>query len=120
MPQLLRLVLTLALAAGLLLHPAPVHAQAVTGTLLGNVTDPSGAPVPGVTVTATESGTNITRTSVTNEAGRYIFASIVNGTYTVTAELQGFRRVAHQNIKVDVNTTIRVDVVLEVGAVSEA
>jgi hypothetical protein len=120
MAQPTRLVLALTFIVGLLALPTPSHAQAITGTLLGNVTDSSGAPVPGVTVTATESETNVGRTVVSNEAGRYIFSSLLNGKYTVTAELQGFKKVVHQNIKVDVNTTIRVDILLEVGAMTEA
>jgi len=115
-----RLVLALTVALTLLAIPVPAAAQAVTGTLLGNVTDASGATVPGVSVTATEVATNISRTTVSNEAGAYIFPSLVNGKYTVVAELQGFKRVVHENVKVDVNTTIRVDVVLQVGAVTEA
>src|SRR4029079_8032137 len=59
-------------------------------------------------------------TRVRNEAGSYILPRLVNGKYTVVAELQGFKRVVHENVKVDVNTTIRVDVALDVGAMSEA
>jgi len=120
MAQPTRLIFALTLIVGLLAFPHSSYAQAVTGTLLGNITDSSGGAVPGVTVTATETDTNVGRTAVTNEAGRYIFSSLVNGRYTVTAELQGFKKVVHQNIKVDVNTTIRQDIVLEVGSMSEA
>ena len=109
-----------AAAAGLLGAPAGARAQAVTGTLLGNVTDSSGAAVPGATVTATEVQTNISRTAVTNESGYYLFASLQNGTYTVSAELEGFKRVQRQNVKVDVNTTVRVDLPLEVGQMTES
>src|SRR5687767_10181632 len=120
MRHVLRLAIALSVAAGLSAIPSNAAAQAVTGTLLGNVTDSSGGAVPGVTVTATEAETNVTRNTVTNEAGRYIFSSLVNGRYTVTAELQGFKKVVRQNIKVDVNTTIRVDMALEVGALTES
>ena len=99
--------------------PAPAGAQAVTGTLLGNVSDGTGGTLPGATVTATETKTNVSRTVVSNEAGYYSFSSLLNGTYTVTAELQGFRKVVRENVKVDVNTTIRVDLKLEVGQMSE-
>ena len=105
---------------GMLAVPSTVGAQAVTGTLLGNVTDASGAAVPGATVTAIETQTNISRTATTNEAGNYIFSSLKNGTYSVEAELQGFRKVIRQNVKVDVNTTLRVDLKLELGQVTEA
>jgi Carboxypeptidase regulatory-like domain len=101
------------------LTPTIAGAQAVTGTLVGHISDSSGATVPGVTVTATEVQTNTSRTAVTNETGDYTFSSLRNGTYTVTAELQGFRKVLRENVKVDVNTTIRVDLTLELGQMSE-
>ena len=109
-----------AMLVGLLAIPSTVGAQAVTGTLLGNVTDASGAAVPGATVTAIETQTNISRTAVSNEAGNYIFSSLKNGTYSVEAELQGFRKVIRQNVRVDVNTTMRVDLKLELGQLTEA
>ena len=116
-----RVCVALALVLGAaLLVPAPAHAQAVTGTLLGNVTDSTGGAVPGATVVATETRTNISRTTTTNEAGYYIFSSLQNGTYSVDAELQGFRKIVRQNVKVDVNSTIRVDLKLEVGQMTEA
>ena len=101
------------------LVPATAGAQAVTGTLLGNVTDSSGAGVPGATVTALDVATNTTRTAVTNESGYYIFSSLQNGTYTIDAELQGFKKVQRPSVKVDVNTTVRIDLKLEVGQISE-
>ena len=76
--------------------------------------------MPGVTVIATETQTNSSRTAVSNEAGNYIFSSLRNGTYSVQAELQGFRKVIRQNVRVDVNTTMRVDLTLELGQVSES
>ena len=109
-----------AMLVSMLAVPSTVSAQAVTGTLLGNVTDASGAAVPGATVTATETQTNISRTAVSNEAGNYIFSSLKNGTYSVEAELAGFRKVLRQNVRVDVNTTMRVDLKLELGQVTEA
>ena len=102
-----------------LIVPSHASAQAVTGTLLGNVTDSSGAAVPGATVTARETQTNVSRTVVTNETGYYIFSSLQNGTYAVEAELQGFKKVVREGVRVDVNTTVRVDLKLEVGQLTE-
>ena len=113
-------VAALAVAAALLAMPSGAAAQAVTGTLLGNITDSSGAAVPGATVTATEVQTNVSRSTVSNENGYYIFSSLQNGTFEVSAELQGFKKVVRQGVKVDVNTTVRVDLSLEVGAMTEA
>ena len=106
-------------AVALLGLPTSARAQAVTGTLVGNVTDSTGGAIPGATVTALEVETNTSRTAVTNESGYYIFSSLQNGTYNVEAEIQGFKKVVRQNVKVDVNTTVRIDLKLEVGQVSE-
>src|SRR4051812_26322251 len=104
-----RLTAVLAIAASVCVIPARASAQAVTGTLLGNITDSSGAAVPGVTVTATDVDTNNARTAVTNDTGFYLFSSLQSGNYSVGAELQGFKKIIRQNVKVAVNTTIRVD-----------
>src|SRR6478672_8716622 len=116
--QALTLVALIASAA-LMLIPATAAAQAVTGTLLGNITDSSGAAVPGATVTATDVDKNISRNVVSNESGYYIFNSLPNGNYTVDAELQGFKKMARSGVKVDVNTTVRVDLALSVGQMTE-
>src|ERR1051326_829615 len=60
-------------------------------TVGGTVADASGALIPGVTVSATNTGTGIVNTVVTNESGAYNFASLQPGTYKVSAELPGFR-----------------------------
>src|SRR5262245_14548942 len=101
-------IVTLAVASCLVFTvPSLASAQAVTGTLLGNVVDASGAAVPGATVTATEVKTNVRRSTTTNESGFYIFASLQNGTFNVEAELQGFRKAVRSDVRVDVNTTMR-------------
>ena len=83
--------LVLALAV-VLFTPSRSAAQAANGTLLGTVTDESGAGVPGATVTATEVQTNIPRTAVSNQTGYYIFTGIPSGLYRVEGELQGFKK----------------------------
>src|ERR1051325_6551591 len=112
-------VLAVFASAILMLVPSMAAAQAVTGTLLGNITDSSGAAVPGATVTATDVDKNTSRTAGTNESGYSIFNSLPNGNYTVEAELQGFKKMARQGVKVDVNTTVRVDLSLSVGQMTE-
>ena len=119
MRQIIRLAAALAVAAGLCAIPADAAAQAVTGTLLGNVTDTTGAAVPGTTVTARETQTNVSRTATTNDTGFYNFSSLQKGTYAVEAELQGFKKVLREGVRVEVNTTVRVDLKLEVGQLSE-
>jgi hypothetical protein len=99
--------------------PAVARAQAVRGTLLGNVSDTSSAAVPGATVTATDQGTNIASTTITNPDGLYTFPNLKDGIYRVEAELSGFKKVVRENVRVDVNTTVRIDFALEAGAITE-
>src|ERR1700687_2417474 len=93
--------------------------QAVNATLLGTVTDSSAGAVANVKVTITETNTGISRTSQTNESGNYVFPDLPPGTYTITAEQPGFKRASRVGIDVIVNTTERVDLVLEPGSTSE-
>jgi outer membrane receptor protein involved in Fe transport len=87
--------------------------------MLGNVNDTQGAPIPGVTVIATETRTNVSRSAVTNQSGYYVFANMQDGTYRVETELSGFKKFSRDGIEVRVNSTMRVDVILEVGAMTE-
>jgi len=98
---------------------APVRGQAVNATLLGAVTDSSGAPVGNARITITETNTGISRIFQTNESGNYVVPDLPPGTYTVTAELSGFKRASRPAIDVVVNTTGRVDLVLQPGNISE-
>jgi hypothetical protein len=94
-------------------------AQAVTGTLLGTITDSESLPVPGASVTITEVNTNIRSEATTNPDGNFVFSSIRSGVYRVEAELSGFRKAVREGVEVRVNTTIRVDLGLTVGTVAE-
>jgi Carboxypeptidase regulatory-like domain len=98
---------------------APVMGQAVNATLLGTVTDSSGAAVANVKVTITETNTGISRVSQTNDSGNYVFPDLPPGTYTVIAEQPGFKRESRAGIDVIVNTTGRIDLVLQPGNASE-
>jgi carboxypeptidase family protein/TonB-dependent receptor-like protein len=104
------LILTSATLAG---------AQAVKGSLLGNVTDAAGLAMPGATVTITETATNISYTAVTNESGFYTFSNLKDGTYRVVGELSGFKKTVRDGVIVPVNATIRVDLRMEIGALEE-
>src|SRR5262249_13931108 len=104
----------------LLLLPAALHAQAVKGGLLGNLTDQIGLALPGATVTITETNTNISYSTVTNESGYYIFSNLKDGVYRVAAELAGFKKVVRDGVVVQVNGTVRIDLKLELGAVTES
>jgi hypothetical protein len=105
--------------AGLSAVTSLVHAQAVRGSLLGTVTDSSGGAVPQAKVTVTEMNTGISRTMETNASGNYSFAALEPGTYRVSVEEAGFRTAVKEGVELLVNTTIRTDLVLHPGAVTE-
>ena len=77
----------LSIVALALVCPAAATAQAVKGSLVGNVSDSSGLVLPGVSVTITEVNTNISYTAATNESGNYVFSNLKDGTYRVTSDL---------------------------------
>src|SRR5438105_849852 len=95
------------------------HAQAVNATLVGNITDSSGAMIGGATVSIQETSTGIGRVTTTNSSGNYTFPNLPPGTYSVTAEMPGFKKEVRPNVEVAVNSTVRVDLALQPGAVNE-
>ncbi|MGC1423238.1 MAG: carboxypeptidase-like regulatory domain-containing protein [Terracidiphilus sp.] len=108
------------LAALVILHLSPfLMAQAVNGTLLGTVTDTSGATVTGAKVQAKSAETGAVHESVTNESGNFSFPNLQPGTYAVSAEANGFKRVTQQSITLLSNSSVRVDLSLTPGSVSE-
>jgi hypothetical protein len=116
-----RLLALAVAAAGLLCWVAPpaAHAQAVSGTILGFVKDSSGGVVPGVTVTVTNTGTRFTRNVVTDSRGEYSAPLIPTGTYSVSAEISGFKKVSKTNVQVGVDQKVRIDLALELGEMTE-
>jgi hypothetical protein len=98
---------------------ASLAAQAVTGTILGTITDTSGAAVPGATVTLTNVNTGLVRTLVTDANGEYTAPSLPTGKYKMAAELPGFKTASVSEIDLGVDQKVRVSARLEVGTVSE-
>ena len=96
-----------------------VFGQTLKGTILGTITDSSGAVVPAAQVVIVESGTNTSRTGTTNDSGLYVFANLDPGNYRVEVEHPGFRKVTRADIDVPPNNTVRIDLQLVPGAVSE-
>ena len=94
-------------------------AQTTNATLGGTVADPSGALIPGVTVTATNTATGIVNTAITNESGVYQFASLQTGTYKVSAELPGFQTQVVNNFTLGIGQQARLNFAFQVGAVSQ-
>jgi hypothetical protein len=98
-------------------HASP--GQAVNGTLLGTVTDLTGAVVANAKVIATETSTGTTHESVTNNSGNYTFPDMPPGPYSVTVTANGFKKAAQENIDLPSNSAVRVDLSLQPGNVSE-
>jgi hypothetical protein len=89
------------------------------GTITGTVADSSGAIVPAAKVTVTNPATGQKQTIETNTEGIYTFLSLTAGRYSVVAEKDGFRKAEANNVVVQVNTTSRLDIRMQVGAVQE-
>jgi hypothetical protein len=90
-----------------------------TAQINGTVRDQSGAVLPGVEITATQTQTGIARTTVSNETGSYVLPTLPIGTYKVEAALAGFRTFVQTGIELQVNSNPVINPVLEVGQVSE-
>lgn len=101
------------------LRATPVEAQGFTASVLGTVTDPTGAALPGVTVTITAAQTSQKRAVTTDAAGHYVAPLLPPGEYAVEVELSGFKRAIRERIVLQVNQEQRVDFVLSVGEVTE-
>src|SRR6476646_5029933 len=84
-------------------------AQVLYGSLVGSVTDATGASVPDATVKVTQMQTSESREITTSEAGGYTLSTLPAGTYSVEMSKAGFRRFSTQNIEVRLNTVVRVD-----------
>ena len=94
-------------------------AQRGRGTILGSVTDASGAVIPGVTVTVTNVATNVTATVVTNNDGYYTAPNLLVGAYSVSAAKEGFKKALRSGITLEVDQKAEINLALETGAVSE-
>ncbi len=93
-------------------------ARAQTSSVVGTISDPSGAVVEGTKVTATNTQTGAVRDVVSNETGLYRITTLVPGVYTLTVEKDGFKTSKIENLILTVNQTSTIDVALEIGAVT--
>jgi Carboxypeptidase regulatory-like domain len=103
----------------LALAPTPGWSQNVYGTIAGTVTDPSAAAIANATVTLTNLDTNEKHNIETDASGNYTFVNILPGRYKVEAEKSGFKKVVRQPILVQIESGLKVDLTVEVGAVTE-
>ncbi len=99
--------------------PPAAAAQVTSATLVGTVTDQSNAGLPGVSVTARNAETGFSRTVTTSETGAYRLEFLPIGTYQVEAALSGFKTEVRRGIVLAVNDSVRIDVALQIGALSE-
>jgi len=111
---------SLAIVVGAMLFiPRPLLAQVDTGSILGTITDPSGAVIGGATVTLTNEGTSATLSTSVESDGSYKFTPVRIGSYKVSASSQGFQTTEQKNIVVNVGSSVLVNFVLKPGAVTE-
>ena len=109
-----------AAALYLLVASAAAWGQSTTATILGTLRDSTGALMPGVNVTATNTDTNFSRRAQSDATGRYMIQFLPVGTYRLEVEAAGFKRFVQSGILLEVDRNARIDPVLEVGAVTES
>src|SRR5712691_792785 len=107
--------LALAIAAAII----PVLWGQTRATLTGRVTDATGAVVPGTKLTLVNTATNETKAVTTGANGEFTFLQLAPGQYTLTSEHDGFRKAVRSGIVLEVGQEARIDVSLELGAVTE-
>src|SRR5882762_4709770 len=98
----------------------PSRAQSTYGTVNGSVTDASGAAIADAQVTLTNLGTSEKRTQATGNEGFYSFVNLNPGRYKIDAEKPGFKRITRPEVVVDVQQTVRIDLAMQVGDVSQS
>jgi hypothetical protein len=104
----------------LLVFAFAMVASAQQATIVGTITDPSGAAVPGVQITITSTETGLVRHVVSNDSGQYVVPDINNGHYNIKVEAAGFKSSERTDLVLQVGDRSRVDFALEIGATTES
>lgn len=99
---------------------APALAQQSTSEVRGRAVDAQQAALPGVTITVTNQDTGVYRTTVSNGDGAYFVSGLAPGMYSIAAELQGFKKYARKDLRLDLGHTTSLDVQLEIGNMTES
>ncbi|MEO8049189.1 MAG: TonB-dependent receptor [Acidobacteriota bacterium] len=107
------------MSIAIILSTASAWGQTQTGTILGTITDSSRGVIPNVQVQLTDTGTNLHRTGTTNSSGFFAFSNLPPGTYSIDVEQPGFQKTVRNEIALDANTTVRADLQLTPGAVTQ-
>jgi hypothetical protein len=113
-----RILLALTIAA--VITPMTAVGQSVSGTILGTVSDASGSVIPDAKVTVVNEGTGLTRAVQTDSNGEYTVPSLPTGRYSIMTEMAGFKALALSNIELGVDQRARINLKLEVGAMTES
>src|SRR5690242_4579978 len=111
--------LAFSLLAVLLSIPLGAYAQQYSGTIVGTVTDSTGAAVPGATVTAINTGTRAQVTQTSGSQGEFTFAQLPVGTYEVRVKQGNFKEFVETGVVVHTSTSTQVPVVMQIGQVSQ-
>ncbi|MDX1981212.1 MAG: TonB-dependent receptor [Bryobacteraceae bacterium] len=98
---------------------ALLHGQGNTGSVLGTITDPTGAVVPAAKVTIVNVRTGVQTETTSDALGNYLFNFLQPGGYRVETEVAGFKKVTRENVNLEMSRQLRIDIVLETGAVTE-
>ena len=114
----LRALLIMCLAA--ITGAAPVFAQGTTSRVTGTVTDQTGAVIPGATVTLTNDETGVSFETVTGSSGTYVFEAVQIGIYTVTVQLQGFKKFVSAANRVNIGEPATINAALSTGGIEES
>jgi hypothetical protein len=115
-PQLKTLCLTLALC---LFLPTLLSAQGTGGRILGRISDPTGAVLSGVKVTATNEATSVGQDALSNDSGDFVFPNVPVGTYSLSFDLKGFKKAVRRSIALDVNQVITLNMTMQLGGNEE-
>ncbi|HMY76442.1 MAG TPA: carboxypeptidase-like regulatory domain-containing protein, partial [Blastocatellia bacterium] len=95
-------------------------AQVLYGSIVGNVTDPQGSVLPGVSVKITNTGTGLTLETTTDDTGSYVFRNLPTGNYNMTLSAKGFKELKQEAIVVTAGNPKRADAALQIGGTTES
>ncbi|MEZ5392622.1 MAG: TonB-dependent receptor [Bryobacterales bacterium] len=96
------------------------YGQEVRATVTGQVSDPSGSPIPGAVITLTDVSRNASVSTESNATGLFVVPNLQPGEYLLTAEVDGFKRFVRENIVLEAQDRTRIDIAMELGQVSES
>ncbi len=97
----------------------PLAAQTSFGSIVGTVTDPSNASIPGASVILTNIGTSERRSATSDSSGNFSFVNLIPGDYRVEVQNPGFKRYSREPVRIEVESAVRVNAAMQVGDVAE-